>query len=114
MPSKSLPNGSAGAFFFFFEAAAFLSRADSAAPASPDGPYSSRSRCFFGRRPNGTPSAMPKVADNDSSASAISFLSPRAQGAMAPSASDFEGSGTTRAGSKSQIAPSPWQAGHAP
>ena len=45
------------------------------------------------------------------SASRTSFRSPRAQGAIAPSASDFDSSGTTRCGSKSTIAPSPWQSG---
>ena len=53
-------------------------------------------------------------ADSVASASATSFLSPRAHGAIAPAASDFEGSGTMRAGSKSQVAPRPWQSGHAP
>ena len=48
------------------------------------------------------------------SVSRTSFRSPRAHGAMAPSASDFESSGTTRTGSKSIVAPSPWQSGHAP
>ncbi len=57
---------------------------------------------------------MPNVADSVASASATSFLSPRAHGAIAPSASDFDGSGTMRAGSKSQVAPRPWHSGHAP
>ena len=41
-------------------------------------------------------------------------LSPLPHGAIAPSASDFASSGTTRCGSKSQVAPSPWHSGHAP
>ena len=40
--------------------------------------------------------------------------SPLFHGAMAPSASDFDSSGTSRAGSKSIIAPRPWQSVHAP
>ena len=39
---------------------------------------------------------------------------PCAHGAIAPSASDFDSSGTTRCGSKSIIAPSPWHSGQAP
>ena len=57
---------------------------------------------------------MPKSRLSACSASRTSLRSPRAHGAMAPSASDFDSSGTTRCGSKSIIAPSPWQSGHAP
>ena len=57
---------------------------------------------------------MPKSRDSACSASRTSFRSPRAHGAIAPSASDFDSSGTTRCGSKSIIAPSPWHSGHAP
>ena len=40
--------------------------------------------------------------------------SPFTHGAIAPSASDFCSSGTTLRGSKSQVAPSPWQVVQAP
>ena len=54
------------------------------------------------------------MADSFASASRTSFRSPFAHGAIAPSASDRDGSGTTRAGSTSQVAPSPWQEVQAP
>ncbi len=57
---------------------------------------------------------MPKSRLSDCSASRTSLRSPRAHGAMAPSASVFDSSGTTRRGSKSIVAPSPWQSVHAP
>ena len=43
-----------------------------------------------------------------------SLRSPFAHGAIAPSSSDSESSGTTRAGSKSYTAPSPWHSWQAP
>ena len=47
-------------------------------------------------------------------AARTSFLSPRDHGTIAPSASDLPSSGMTLAGSKSQVAPRPWQLGQAP
>ena len=104
-PSKSLPKGSGGGPFL---------RDLADVPVSPPGPNSSRSRCFFGSFPNGVPRAMPKVSDSLASASRTSLRSPRAHGAMAPSARDLAGSGTTRPGSKSHVAPRPWHVVHAP
>ena len=57
---------------------------------------------------------MPKNCPSEVSASFTSLRSPLAQGAIAPSCSDSESSGTSRTGSKSYTAPRPWQSGHAP
>ena len=65
-------------------------------------------------RPTGAVRSMPKSRLSACSASRTSLRSPRAQGAIAPSASDFDSSGTTRCGSKSTIAPRPWHSGQAP
>ena len=65
------------------------------------------SRALRGSRANGASRSRPKSRDSACSASRTSLRSPRAQGAMAPLASAFDSSGTTRCGSKSMVAPSP-------
>ena len=80
----------------------------------PDAPKKSTSRIFFDSRRKGTDRSMPNVPLSERSASRTSFRSPFAHGAIAPSWSDSDSSGTTRAGSKSYTAPSPWQSGQAP
>ena len=82
-------------------------------PVAPT-PESSASRALRGSFAKGMFRSMPCVRLSDWSASRTSLRSPRAHGAMAPSASDFVSSGTTRCGSKSTRAPRPWQPGHAP
>ncbi len=59
------------------------------------------SRSFFGSFAKGTFGSIPNVRCSPSSISVTKRLSPFAHGATAPSASDFESSGTMRAGSKS-------------
>ncbi len=105
-PSKPAPNGS-------------FTRARVPFPPSsvrfgPLAPKNSRSRCFFGSFRNGSSRSMSKVRLRPSSASRTSRRSPLAQGAIAPSFSDSDSSGTIRIGSKSCTAPRPWQPPHAP
>ena len=52
------------------------------------GPIEEISRCFFGSLQNGVSRSIPKFRPIATSASRTSFLSPRAQGASAPSTSD--------------------------
>ena len=58
--------------------------------------------------------SIPNVFDNVVSASLTSLRSPFAHGAIAPSCSDSDSSGITRAGSKSYTAPRPWHSEQAP
>ena len=72
-----------------------------AARAAPAGPYSTRSRCFFGSFANGASASMPNVRASVTTASRTSFRSPLTQGAIAPPSNDFDSSRTIRRGSKS-------------